>query len=516
VRPVLDAGEMREADRATIEDFGVPGAVLMENAGSAAARQIAARYSKAGRVVVLCGRGNNGGDGFVIARRLRDRAPVVLLFARRAAVVGDAARHLRACEKSGVEVREVVSPRDWRRERPAVLEAQLVVDALLGTGLREAPRGLVARVLRDLDGRSGPVAAVDLPSGVSSDSGRVPGAAACADLTVTFAALKYGHVVSPADARCGDVVVCDIGIPASLLAGARGGCIERAEAAAAWGRRARDAHKGSFGHVLVVAGSRGKSGAAVLSGTAALRAGAGLATVATPVPAWIKVARGRPELMTQGLPATRPGTLARRAALPALRFARTADAVVLGPGLGRHRETDAFVSRFVAGCPQPLVVDADALNALAVLPRGGAARVLGARKAGTVLTPHPGEAARLLGRTTRAVQQERLESVRRLARLFDSVVVLKGHHTLVARPDGRVAVNLSGGPALAIGGAGDVLAGMIGALLARGCDAWTAATAAVHVHGLAGDRLAAERGEDGLLAGDVADALPRIVRDLRS
>ena len=513
MKPVLTSDEMRGADRRTIE-LGLPGAVLMENAGAAVARAIGERYSSARRVVLLCGKGNNGGDGFVAARRLLARRPEVLLLGAVSEVRGDAAIHLRAYVGNGGRVREVRSAADWARSRREALDADLVVDALLGTGLREAPRGLMGRVIRDMQRRRGPLVSVDLPSGVASDSGHVPGVAFRASLTVTFAALKCGHVLPPACELCGEIVVADIGIPAGLVEGAALSLTEAGDAGPAWGRRERGAHKGRFGHVLVVAGSRGKSGAAVLGGTAALRAGAGLVTVATPVPALARVATDRAELMTEPLASTPAGTLAGRAVARALALAEERDAVVLGPGLGQSAGTRRFVRAFVARCPRPLIVDADGLNALAALPRGGGFRVLKARRAGTVVTPHPGEAARLLGTTVRRVQAERLESARRLAASSGAVVVLKGFRTIVAEPGGRAAVNPTGNPGLATAGSGDVLSGIVGALLARGRDAFSAAVAAVYAHGLAADRVAARRGEEGMLAGDVIDALPETIRSL--
>ncbi len=514
MRPVLTAEQMRAADRATIETIGLPGVVLMENAGAAVVREVERRYPDLRRLVVLCGKGNNGGDGFVAARRLLARRPLVLLVGDAAEVRGDAATHLRAFLESGGLLRGVRTLADWQREGPAVASADLLIDALLGTGLREAPRGLLGRVIRDLAERRGPTLAVDLPSGVGSDSGRLPGAALRADVSVTFAALKCGHVLPPASERCGEVEVADIGISPGLLR-ARLWLAEAADAASAWPARARDAHKGSFGHLLLVAGSRGKTGAAVLAGTAGLRAGAGLVTVATPAPALVRVAAARAELMTEGLAATAAGSLARGALTRALRLAAERDAVALGPGLGQHPETRRFVARFVATCTRPLLVDADGLNALAALPKAGGFRALRARRAPTVLTPHPGEAARLLGTTTRTVQRERLESARRLALFSGAVVVLKGQRTLIAEPDGRAAVNPGGNPGLATAGTGDVLAGVVGALLARGQSAWQAAVAGVFAHARAADLLAARRGEEGLLAGDVADALPDAIRSLR-
>jgi NAD(P)H-hydrate epimerase len=516
VIPVLTGEEMRAADRYTIDTLGLPGAALMESAGAAVARVVLERFPRAQRVALLCGKGNNGGDGFVAPRHLIGKRLTVGLIGTRLEVKGDARGHLLALERAGEQVAELAGADAWRAGRETFLDADVLVDALLGTGLSAAPRGIVGDVLQDVaEHRRGPVVAVDVPSGVSSDSGHVPGAAIPATITVTFAAPKCGLVLPPAALLAGEWIVADIGIPARALGAARLGWTEASDAARAWGRRAVDAHKGSFGHVLVVAGSLGKTGAALLCGSGAMRAGAGLVTVATPAPALVRVAAGRAELMTEPLPVTASGTFTRKAVARALELARGRDAVVLGPGLGQSPATQALVRDFVAECPRPLVVDADGLNALAALTRRELRLLLRRRPQPTVLTPHPGEMARLLAATTRRVQDDRLAAARSLADATGAVVALKGYRTIVAMPAGRAAVNPTGNPGLATGGTGDVLAGVIGALLARGREAFPAALAAVYVHGLAADLVAAERGVEGLMAGDVAQALPLAIRSLR-
>jgi NAD(P)H-hydrate epimerase len=518
MRPVLTATEMREADRRTIEEVGLPGVVLMENAGTAVARVVRERFPAVRRPLVLCGKGNNGGDGFVVARRLLDLAPVTLLLGRHADVRGDAQLHLGAFERSGGTVAEVADAAAWAARWPEVERADLIVDALLGTGLRQQPEGLVAQVIADvarLHERQGTsVVAVDIPSGLPSEVGEVAWRTIKATLTVTFAAHKYGHVLPPACDRVGEVLVADIGIPDSvILAGPPAlWLLERSDAARAWPPRPPDAHKGTFGHVLVVAGSVGKSGAAVLSALGALRAGAGLVTVATCQAARSLVAHGRPELMTEGLSGDK--YIDAAAAARVLDLARTRDAVVLGPGLGQEPPTREFVREVVRHCPVPIVVDADGLNALATSAQGPAALDLLRREKASVLTPHPGEMGRLAARSTAEVQHHRLETARAFATETGAVVALKGQRTIVADPSGKAAVNPTGNPGLATGGTGDVLAGIIGALLARGCDGWTAATAGVFAHGHAADRAAERLGEEALLAGDLLDALPDALRDL--
>ena len=516
--PALTAEEMRRADRRTIDEVGLPGPVLMENAGAAVARVVDERFPGARRIVVLCGRGNNGGDGFVVARRLGARARAFLLGSKEA-VQGDARTHLLACERSGGRLAAVEGEAAWADALARVEEADLVVDAVLGTGLRSAPAGLAAEAVALIGRRFDagvPVVAVDLPSGVPSDGGDVPWPAAQATITVTFAAPKRGHVLPPACHHVGELVVADIGISAESLA-ATNPCLfllEDEDAAGAFPLRRREAHKGDFGHVLVVAGSLGKTGAAVLAAGGALRAGAGLVTVATPEPCLAVVAAARPEAMTEPLPATAGGGL-DEASLPALvALAGRRDVVVLGPGLGQDPGTRALVRAFVRACPVPLVVDADGLNALAAVRGEAAALEALRRNAATVLTPHPGEAARLVGRPTSEVQRDRPAAAAALARDTGAIVVLKGERTIVAEPTGRAAVAGTGNPGMATGGTGDVLAGVVGSLLARH-GALLSATAAVVVHGRAGDLAARERGEEGLTAGDVVEALPAAIESVR-
>jgi ADP-dependent NAD(P)H-hydrate dehydratase / NAD(P)H-hydrate epimerase len=518
VIPVLTADEMRRADRRTIDEIGLPGPVLMENAGAAVARLVDERFPLARRVVVVCGRGNNGGDGFVVARRLGARAEALLL-GERDGVEGDARTHLLACERSGARVSVVADADAWARALRRVQDADLVVDAVLGTGLRSAPSGLAKEAISAIVDRfeAGiPVVAVDLPSGVPSDGGALDWPTARATVTVAFAAPKRGHVLPPACEQTGELVIADIGIPAECVAAAGPllFLLEDADAAGAFPPRRRGAHKGDFGHLLVVAGSLGKTGAAVLAAGGALRAGAGLVTVATPEPCLPVVAVARAEAMTEPLPATAGGGLDDAALTRLLDLAAERDAVVLGPGLGQDPKTRLLVRAFVRACPVPMVIDADGLNALAPAEGEAAAHHVLRREAATVLTPHPGEMARLVGRRTAEVQRERAETAIALARETGAVVVLKGERTLVAEPSGRAAVAATGNPGMATGGTGDVLAGVVGSLLARH-GALLSATAAVVVHGRAGDLAARDHGEEGLTAGDLVEALPAAIESVR-
>lgn len=506
MRPLLTAAQMREADRRTIEEIGVSGFALMESAGAAVARAIRERYPEARRVSVLCGRGNNGGDGFVVARRLLSAGLELrcALLAEPGQVQGDAAAHKAAFEKAGGAVEVIADEAAWVACRAELLGCDVLVDALLGTGLSEAPRGLVGAAIADLEqlDETGPtVVAVDLPSGVASDSGALPGAAVRAALTVTFGAAKLGHRLSPACERVGELRVEDIGIPSSLLEASLAE-LEAADVMAAFPSRRREAHKGVFGHVLVLAGSEGKSGAAVLAGLGALVGGAGLVTVGVPAAIQSLVAAARPELMTEGLQFDTSGVE------QAVSVARGVDVVVLGPGLGQAAPVAQFCRGLLRRFSGPMVIDADGLH----FARGTPALLR--RPAATVLTPHPGEMARLLGVVAEDVQGDRVGCARRCAAESEAVTVLKGAGTLVAQRDGTTTLNPTGNPGMATAGSGDVLAGLVGALLARGTDAPLAARAAVWVHGRAGD-LAAERvGEESLTALDIVAALPAAIREL--
>ncbi len=518
MRPVLTAKQMREADRYTIDEIGLPGVVLMENAGAAVSEVIRGRYPDAQRLVVFCGKGNNGGDGLVVARRLLARRPLVVLACARADVKGDARVHLEAYERGGGAIVEAAGAEEWRSVAPGLDRADLIVDALLGTGLKRAPEGVIAdaiAAIRKLAEGGVPVLAVDLPSGVPSDGGEMAWPAVQATVTVTFVAPKYGHVLPPACDHIGELVVADIGISATTVARTTPtlSLLDAADAAAAFPRRARSAHKGNFGHVLVIGGSPGKTGAAVLAANGAFAAGAGLVTIATAASSLpLVVAAARPEIMTEGLTSSPAGPLDRPAAARALALAESRDAVVLGPGLGADPATQAFVREIVRACPVPIVIDADALNALS----GDIGADFVRRDRVSVLTPHPGEMARLVGSTPAEVQGRRLETVRSAAAATGAVVVLKGQRTLIAGADGRVAVNPTGNPGMATAGTGDALAGIVGALLARGTDAWTAATSAVYVHGAAGDEAARLLGEESLTASDLIAALPVVLRSFAS
>jgi NAD(P)H-hydrate epimerase len=393
--------------------------------------------------------------------------------------------------------------------------AAVVVDALFGTGLDRAVTGAAASAIRRMRAArpATRIVAVDLPSGLDADTGQAHGVAVAADVTVTIGLPKLGLLLEPGRSLAGRVLVARVGIAdAAPRIAIDGACWTAVAAARALPERAPSGHKGVFGHVLVVAGSRGKSGAAALAATAAARTGAGLVTIACPA-SINEVLEGKcTEAMTAPVADTPGGGLAHAALAALLELARERDVVALGPGLGREAETQKLASEFALRCAPPLVLDADGLFPFA----GGGLGALKARRAATMLTPHPGEAGRLLGVSAATVNRDRVGAARRLAAEAGSVVILKGAGSVVADASGRVAINATGGPALASGGTGDVLTGVAAALVAQGLDAFDAATLAAWLHGRAGDRLAERIGTSGVLAGEVADELPALCRDLRA
>jgi NAD(P)H-hydrate epimerase len=513
------AEAMRQADRRVTERYGVPSLVLMENAGRGAADAIERRFGPAGgrRVVVVAGKGNNGGDGLVVARHLAGRGARVhvWLVGRAADVRGDAAANLEAVRRAGLPLAEAADSAGLADLPSALADADLVVDALLGTGVSGRATGATADAIEVLNGAGRPVCALDLPSGLSADHGRLLGPAVRAQVTVTFGLPKLALFLHPAAAYAGDVELVDLGVPRAWLEeGLDVGLLEAEDAAALLPRRPADSHKGHSGHLLVVAGSLGKTGAAVLAALGALRGGAGLVTCAVPASQQPIVAAHLAEAMTEPLPETEAQTLSAKAIDRVLELAGRMDAVALGPGAGLEPETQAALRDLVLAVDRPMVVDADALTALT----GQLGRLRDARGP-RLLTPHPGEAGRLLGRSAADVQADRIGSARALAEASGAWVVLKGAGTLVASPgasDVAVVVNPTGNPGMATGGMGDVLTGVAGSLLVQGLGPEAALRAAVYLHGLAADLVAAERGDVGLLASDVAHALPAARKRLRS
>ncbi|MBP7148138.1 MAG: NAD(P)H-hydrate dehydratase [Acidobacteria bacterium] len=517
---VLDAERMRRADREAIEGMKIPGLVLMENAGLRTAEVMADEIEDLAqrRVWIVAGAGNNGGDGFVVARHLARTGvavDVVLVGATRSALNGDAAAMAEAWVGLGGDVIEVLDDGAADEFAAQLLAGDVIVDALFGTGLTRPLDGLAARVveaINDAGGAGATVVAVDIPSGLFSSDPQVSGPAVRADVTVTFARPKPAHLLPPAEDLCGDVVVVDIGIPPAAVVATEPDLhwVLLQEAALLVPEREADDHKGRYGHVLVVGGSSGKAGAAAMTGLGALRAGAGLVTVAAPAPVRSEVASFAAELMTEELPASKYGFLTRGAAAPALELAGERSVLALGPGLGQTPGTQVEVRRLVKESPVPVVLDADGVNAFA-----GRIRELARHDQPLIVTPHPGEAARLLGVDAAAVQSDRVGSARRIAAATRAVCVLKGYRTIIAAPDGQAFINPTGNPGLASGGSGDVLTGIVAGLVAQGVEPLEAAVLGAYLHGLAADAAIDEgETEPTLTATVLLDFLPDAYRRL--
>ena len=504
---VLNSTQMREADRRTIEEIGIPSLVLMENAGRQAVAAMEAMYADLleRQVAVLCGRGNNGGDGFVVARTLTQRGVDVSVFlmGRVAEVRGDARTNLEILGRLGVTVVEVSDSQAWELHFSEVSNCTLIVDAIFGTGLKAPVSGLIESVIADVNESGIPVVAIDLPSGLSADSTDQIGPCIDAELTVTLAAPKLPLVLPPAETHAGDIVIADIGIPGDVLESVDGPRVElltRSSMRELITPRTADSHKGDYGRVLVVAGSRGKTGAAHLAAAGALRSGAGLVTVATPAGCQAVLSTLGPEYMTEALAESDDG-LDPDGVERVLDIAR--DVIAIGPGLGQAPRTREFIRQLVDRATMPLIVDADGLNAFS----GDPDRLAGREGRDVIITPHPGEMGRLLGMSTDEVQASRLEIARNFAVAHHVYVVLKGHRTLIATPDKKVFINPTGNPGMATGGTGDVLTGMIAAWLAQLLDAEAACKLAVYLHGMAGDLAEADEGEVAMTSADVAGHL---------
>ncbi|MFC2171353.1 NAD(P)H-hydrate dehydratase [Acidobacteriota bacterium] len=507
---ILDSAQMRAADDFSINKLKIPSLVLMENAGFSVFMGMIREFDDLAQrmTVVLCGKGNNGGDGFVVARHLANRHyPVrTVLLARGEDLKGDARINYEALKNTGFEIEEFPDEASYDRLLDSLDPSMIIVDAILGTGLSTPVRGYLGKVIDGLNELPNDVVGVDLPSGLCADTGEVIGSAVACRLTVTFAALKRCHILMPATALCGKVMVSNISIPDAVLNRPENylELVEEESIADMFPARHPDAHKGEFGHALICAGSVGKTGAAVLAGTAALRAGAGLVTIAVPARCLPVVAASRPEFMTEPLADTEKGTISAEAADSLDALSRGKTALALGPGMTTDDETVRFTREAVKRCILPMVIDADGLNAFA----GHADELCGSEDRPVIITPHPGEMSRLNGIPVGEILKDRVGVARAFATEHKVITVLKGMRTVIALPDGRVFINPTGNAGMASGGTGDVLTGLIAAMLAQGINPADASIAAVFLHGRAGDVAVRAVGEESLCAGDLIDALP--------
>lgn len=515
---ILTASQMGTVDRLTTRDCGLPSLLLMENAGLNLYQILKSRFGDrlaCRSTAILCGKGNNGGDGLVLARQLarRESSPTVILLCRPEQMQGDALVQLDAYRKSGGEVVSVTSREEWAEVAPILGGCRIVVDALLGTGLGRPVAGLLAKVVRDVNGSGAFVLAVDIPTGTPSDSIRSIGPSVRAHATVTFTAPKIAHVLHREPETFGQIYVTPIGTPPQVLDTPDHflNLMTPARIRALLPVRRTFSHKGTFGHVAVIAGSRGKAGAGALASRAALRSGSGLVTGLAPDAVQPLMASFHPEIMTEGVPSTPAGTLASSGIDGILKILEGKDAAGLGPGLTTERETVDVVRRLTREAGIPLVLDADALNAYA----GQARELVNRRGQPLVLTPHPGEFARLTAHTVAQITENGISIARKFARDHNLWLVLKGFRTLVAAPGGQVYACPLGNPGMATAGSGDVLTGAITSFLgqyraqARTSPSQTtdAVVSAVYLHSLAGDLAARDRGMDSLTAGDLLDHL---------
>ncbi|MEO1480629.1 MAG: NAD(P)H-hydrate dehydratase [Myxococcota bacterium] len=499
-RYVCSGLEMAEMDRQTIESFGVPGRVLMELAGRGVAAATMERAPPGARVIVLCGPGSNGGDGFVCARALAAAGyrTETAVFANRGRLSGDSRAAFQTLEREDtVHVTFVDDARELWALSNRLTECQIVVDALLGTGLREDVRGLIADVIDVVNQSPVPVVSVDVPSGIDADTGRVLGRSVQATATVTFAFPKRGHFLAPGKDAVGELSVVDIGIPKSLAESMSvvGRVIDYRDGPKLIPNRNGDTHKGSYGHVVVVGGSPATPGAAVLSARGALRAGAGLVSWATESATCARASGLVPEIMLRIRESDSIETWATE-------VCERADALVVGPGLGLGEDRVELLRQVLRRTSAPICLDADALTLMGRYPE-----LWNEVRGSVIVTPHPKEMARLVGSDVADVQRDRFASALQLSVGRGCVVVLKGAGTVIADPDGLVTVLDAGNPGMATGGTGDVLAGVVGALLAQGIEPSQAGLGAALLHSCAGDHAADIHGRAGLRAGDVIESI---------
>lgn len=511
---LLTAEEMQNLDKAAINQLGIPGVVLMENAGLQVRGEIHRILGdlKGKTITIFAGKGNNGGDGFVVARHLLNAGAQVkvMLFSDISDITGDAKINLNILQAMGHKIYSIINPNSLNIVKLAMVYTDLIVDAIFGTGFKGTVSEHVGSVIEIINSAAKPVVAVDIPSGLEANTGEVKGPCIKATSTVTFAYAKIGLLVQKGPDYVGKLTVADISIPPDLILtqNSKRFLITPEIVRNIMPVRKADGHKGTYGRVLVVGGSGGLSGAAALAGTAALKAGAGLVTLAVPASLHDLMEVKLTEVMTKPLSETEEVSIAPEAVPEVQELAQNTDVLALGPGLSANPGTVTFVRELLTGMGVPLVIDADGLNAIA-----GEDKLVAGCKVMPVLTPHPGEMARLLGIKTEQVQNNRVEAALSAARKYNSVIILKGSRTVVCSPDGTTYINPTGNPGMASGGSGDVLTGVVAGLLGQGLSPLEAAAAGAYFHGLAGDLAAAEKGMLSLMAGDILDYLPQATRN---
>ncbi len=512
---LVTASEIQQMDRETIESFGIPGRVLMENAGLGATRVLLDQFDDIvnKNVGVIAGRGNNGGDGFVIARCLAQKGSevTVYLLSESAGVKGDAAANLKLLAPLNVHVVEIPDEQSFLAHKTGMLHQEIWIDALLGTGLKSDVKGYFKKIIEFINALGKPVFSVDIPSGLNSDTGQICGACIRAQATATFAFAKTGHILFPGAECTGYLEIIDIGIPDHIAKSIRPKqhLLTPERIRSYFRPRIHDAHKGTTGHVLVVSGSVGKTGAAAMTAMSAMRAGAGLVTLAIPESLNPVLETQVLEAMTYPLPETENGIIGESSFDKIMDLLSGKKCLAIGPGLGEAAETKKLVHRIIKESPVTIVLDADGLNNIA-----GSTEILKKAKAPLILTPHPGEMARLIDSTAGSVQKDRITCARKFAEKFNVHIILKGAKTIIAHPEGNIFINPTGNPGMASGGMGDVLTGIIAGLVAQGLSPESATHTGVYLHGAAADMLAEKIGPFGYLSTEVMNAIPSQIKKL--
>lgn len=511
---VVTPTQMSEVDRICINEIGIPGIVLMENAALKVMDEIKGCLGsiEGKHIVLLAGKGNNGGDAFAVARHLFNKGAEVqvFLFSKQGDVNGDAKTNLDILKAIGVAVCETITDASVETVEKAVHASNLVVDGIFGTGLKREVSGVVWLVIDAVNASRKTVISIDIPSGICGETGRILGNCIRADRTVTFGLPKLGLIIHPGCDYVGRLSVADIGIPAKVIQGtdSRTNIITKESVRNLIPRRFSNSNKGSYGKILFVTGSRGMTGAGCLAGKAALRSGAGLVYLGVPESLTSVYGTVVPEAVTVPLQEQTPGLLSKECIPQLGEWMKKVSVAAVGPGLGARDDVADIVAYMIRHAQIPMILDADALNAVAQN-----VEILKDLRTKAVITPHPGEMSRLTGITIQDVQNNRIEIAREYSAKWGVIIVLKGAKTIVACPDGRVYINTTGNSGMATAGTGDVLAGIISGLTAQGADLEAASIAGVHIHGLAGDRVAGEKGEYGLIAGDLVEEIPYGIRE---
>lgn len=513
---VVTTSEMKKLDKVAIETYGIPGIVLMENAGRGAADIILRHFGdvQKKKVGIFVGKGNNGGDGLVIGRYLHQRGvPVkIYLLTQKDQISGDAKVNLDIVSRMKVPMSEIPGKKTLSQYKGEIDHLSLVVDSIFGTGLKSEVKGIFRDIIGYINDLEVPIVAVDTPSGLDCDNGRPNGICVKADLTITFGLPKLGQLIHPGLDFVGGLEVIDIGIPNKAVSRAdiKTNLITKNIVSSLIKDRIPDTHKGTYGHLLVIAGSVGKTGAAALTSLGALRVGAGLVTLGIPEGLNSTMEAKLTEIMTEPLPQTNKHTFSLGAFERICQLVPKKRALAIGPGISTHPETIKLVLKLIEELTIPLVVDADGISALT-----GHLNILDQAKEKVILTPHPGEMAKVLEISTSEVQKDRVGITRKVARRHRVYVVLKGARTIVGDPEGNIYINPTGNPGMATGGVGDVLTGMIGGLLVQGYNALDSCLLAVYIHGLVGDLIAQERGEMGIVAMDFVERLPETIKNIK-